>query len=112
MFQCCALVLFLLCLYAAPRSPLHPVARFIAERLEEVFSGEGQLGAAQAHPLCVSPSSDKNGERRFVRAHQLPSLCCLSCGCQVDPYVHGLLEPLLGEATDEAEHFRRKHWIS
>lgn len=89
---------------------MHGIARFTIERLEEMFSHSRQLGAAQGHVLCASHLGGKNDKKGILKSHELSSRCQLQCGCQVDPYAQGLLEPLLGEPNDEAEHLQRKFY--
>ncbi|KAL8454267.1 hypothetical protein Emed_000376 [Eimeria media] len=90
----------------SPRSPLNGVARFTIERLQEIFCHQGHLGASQGHFLTAAPSANNRRNQGSLKAQELSSLCLLSCGCQTDPYIHGLLEPVLRATQDEAEHAR------
>ncbi|KAL8425731.1 hypothetical protein Efla_003109 [Eimeria flavescens] len=88
----------------SPRSPLNAIARFTVDKLEEIFSSQGQLAGVQSHPLCSDPCANNSRKRGFVKSLELYSVCGLSCGCQADPYCQGLLEPILRATQDEADH--------
>ncbi|KAL8273844.1 hypothetical protein Esti_002167 [Eimeria stiedai] len=90
----------------SPRSPLHGVARFTIERLQEIFSHPGHLGVAHGHFLATSLPAGNRRNHGVLKAQELSSLCLLGCGCQADPYIHGLLEPVLRATRNEAEHAR------
>ncbi|XP_026191800.1 uncharacterized protein LOC34621485, partial [Cyclospora cayetanensis] len=102
------------CTYTSAGCAAAVAARFFAERLEELFSPQGQLAASRGHPLSIEAlagarSAAGNG-RDTLRLQKLPLVCRLSCGCHTDPYMHALLEPLLGDVSDEGRHFARR-WL-